>query len=358
MKRIVLFTFIVFLFSPLQFALAKEHYVPIRNVFESVGSNVIDANGQIVIMRGENKIVLPKNGNFALKNGRKIPLYQPLVFLQNEEKYAIHVLDVYKLAKHEKKEKHYRVQPGDSLWDIAERYQVTVDELIAWNGLQSQQINPYQHLHVTDPMYEVQPGDNLFEIAKNNETTVAAIKEANNLTVDFLTPGQKIYIPIQPAMKAPQLFADGVFPLVQGSYRIYGNDFETTRTDASGNAVAHEGIDIIAPGWVPVFAITSGIIENLGWSTEGGWRILLKAPNGVAFYYAQLNGYPDGLREGQTVSRGQLIGYIGSTGNDANDIENELESHLHLSMYDTNTTPWKPLNPYYFLKWWEMNPNY
>jgi len=114
---------------------------------------------------------------------------------------------------------------------------------------------------------------------------------------------------------------------------------------------AHEALDIMAPRHTPVRAADAGTIVKLFFSRGGGGITIYRFdPSGTfCYYYAHLDRYADALREGQRVRRGQVIGYVGSTGN-----ASESAPHLHFAIF--RLTPerqwWKgePLNPYAVFK--------
>lgn len=97
---------------------------------------------------------------------------------------------------------NYIVQPGDSLSVIAKRYNMTISQLKQINNLTSDTIYVGQTLVTTDSnqltvegvTYIVQPGDSLYAIATRYNTTVATIKSANNLSSDIIQVGQKLTI--------------------------------------------------------------------------------------------------------------------------------------------------------------------
>ncbi len=86
----------------------------------------------------------------------------------------------------------------------------------------------------------------------------------------------------------------------------------------------HKGVDMMASTGTPLVAMDSGSIR-MNWHYAGGRQVYVYADNGYFYYYAHLNGYPSGLVNGQRVSKGQVIGYVGSTGNAS-------VPHLHLGM--------------------------
>lgn len=148
--------------------------------------------------------------------------------------------------------------------------------------------------------------------------------------------------------------SDFVFPFPQGaSYRPYGNNFGETRTynpDGSSSVRRHEGVDILAPKGQPLVAVGNGKIVRLGWSTLGGWRLTIaldKLP--YRAYYAHLSGYAPSLATGESVARGQLLGWVGDTGYGPAGTSGKFPPHLHFGLYGTNGA----INPYGYLKQWE-----
>ncbi len=114
-------------------------------------------------------------------------------------------------------------------------------------------------------------------------------------------------------------------------------------------AKAHEAIDIAAPRGTPVVAVDDGQVVKLYRSVAGGLTVYqFDGDSSFAYYYAHLDGFADGVREGMLLKRGDLIGYVGSTGNAERDAP-----HLHFAIF--RLTPekkwWKgtPVNPYPFL---------
>ena len=98
--------------------------------------------------------------------------------------------------------------------------------------------------------------------------------------------------------------------------------------DARGQR-GHEAIDIIAPRGVPVVAVEGGKIAKLFLSVPGGITVYQFDPTQTyAYYYAHLDHYADGLAEGDTVERGQILGYVGSTGN-----ADPMTPHLHFAIF-------------------------
>lgn len=113
-----------------------------------------------------------------------------------------------------------------------------------------------------------------------------------------------------------------------------------------GGARAHQAIDIIAAGGTPVLAAAPGRVEKLFQSAAGGTTLYVRSPNRrLSYYYAHLAGYAPGIREGQGVRTGTLLGFVGDTGN-----AGAGNTHLHfaVSRMAPHERWWQgaPVNPY------------
>ncbi len=86
----------------------------------------------------------------------------------------------------------------------------------------------------------------------------------------------------------------------------------------------HHGTDMIAPTGTPLVAIESGYIWSMSWHVDGGNGIYVRGNSGDIYYYAHLDSYAAGMRQGVRVDKGQVIGYVGDTGNAKG------TPHLHL----------------------------
>ena len=96
------------------------------------------------------------------------------------------------------------------------------------------------------------------------------------------------------------------------------------------NGHAHEAIDIMEPRGNPVHAVVPGTIRKLFLSKPGGITVYEVDEKGVyCYYYAHLDRYADGLHEQMRVARGDVIGFVGSTGN-----ANANAPHLHFAIFE------------------------
>jgi murein DD-endopeptidase MepM/ murein hydrolase activator NlpD len=132
-----------------------------------------------------------------------------------------------------------------------------------------------------------------------------------------------------------------VVPVVGIAPNRLADNFEQSR-----GARKHEAIDILAPSGTPVVAVDDGRVTKLFTSKPGGLTVYQYDSAGrLAYYYAHLQRYAEGLHEGQEVHRGDVIGYVGSTGN-----ADPGTPHLHFAVFRLGTpAKWwqgEPVNPY------------
>jgi murein DD-endopeptidase MepM/ murein hydrolase activator NlpD len=124
-----------------------------------------------------------------------------------------------------------------------------------------------------------------------------------------------------------------------------------TFSDERDRTRLHEALDIMAPAGTPVVAAARGKVERLFRSDAGGNTVYVRSQDRrTIHYYAHLQDYAAGLKEGQSVERGQRLGSVGSSGN-----ANPAAPHLHYAIM--RTTPdaewWEPataVNPYALLR--------
>jgi murein DD-endopeptidase MepM/ murein hydrolase activator NlpD len=117
----------------------------------------------------------------------------------------------------------------------------------------------------------------------------------------------------------------------------------------------HEAIDILAPRDTKVLAVENGTVAKLFTSDAGGLTIYQFDPSQrFVYYYAHLDSYASGLKEGDSLKRGDVIGYVGTTGNAP---KNTPHLHFGISKLDADHRWWggTALDPY--LVWRESSTN-
>jgi murein DD-endopeptidase MepM/ murein hydrolase activator NlpD len=129
---------------------------------------------------------------------------------------------------------------------------------------------------------------------------------------------------------------------------VEAEELHNTFSDWRGTRT-HEALDIMSPSGTKVLAVEDGRIEKLFTSKAGGLTIYqFDSTDTFAYYYAHLERYADDLREQQQVRRGDVIGYVGSTGNASPDAP-----HLHFAIFrlgpDRRWWEGEPINPFLVL---------
>jgi murein DD-endopeptidase MepM/ murein hydrolase activator NlpD len=151
------------------------------------------------------------------------------------------------------------------------------------------------------------------------------------------TPVQsKAPLPVAPAPAVPSA---AMVPPIEG---LKAADVLDTFNQSRPGGRPHEATDIMEPRGTPVHAIVDGVVKKLFLSKPGGITVYqFDDAQEYCYYYAHLDRYADGLKEGQHLQRGTVIGFVGSTGNAAADAP-----HLHLAIFKLGEDK----------RWWEGTP--
>ncbi len=213
----------------------------------------------------------------------------------------------------------YSVRHGDTLWDIAAKFNITQDTLWANNDLPSPDMLSVGDVLTIPPIdgliYTVRRGDTLAGLAQRYRTTVEAIVNyAPNGLSEGQQPvvGQKIMIPGGvkpiPARRTVSLTRAPPGALKGGGSFVMPVSGILTQ----GFRPGHPAIDIAAPKGAPVYAADAGYVSFAGWHPLGyGYAVEINHGNGFRTLYAHLSWYEPDV--GESVKRGQLIGGVGST---------------------------------------------
>lgn len=155
--------------------------------------------------------------------------------------------------------------------------------------------------------------------------------------------------PVSLAAPAPPTGAGGLRVPVAG---VPASALVDTFTASRGGGTRpHDAIDIMAPTGTPVVAAAAGVVEKLFLSKDGGKTVYVRLPDRQTLhYYAHLDQYAPGLREGARIAAGERLGTVGYSGN-----ANPAAPHLHFAVL--RTAPggsWygdtQALNPYPLLQ--------
>jgi peptidoglycan LD-endopeptidase LytH len=127
---------------------------------------------------------------------------------------------------------------------------------------------------------------------------------------------------------------------------ITANQLRDSFYDGRSEGRTHEALDIMAAGGTPVMAAADGTVVRLFQSAKGGITLYQLDASGLyVYYYAHLQGYAKGISEGKSIRRGEVIAYVGDTGN-----AGAGNYHLHFAISKPMTPrKWSsgiPINPY------------
>lgn len=165
----------------------------------SIGQNLIipgkknnTSSNEYVVKKGDTLYGIANKYNVSVDN---------LKSYNNLSTDSLSIGQIIKIPDNKANSNEYVVKSGDSLYSISRKYGVSVDELMSVNNLKSTVLSVGQVLkipnsgEVTNVIYTVKKGDSLWSIAKNNKTTVDAIVKLNNLSNANLSIGQKLLLP-------------------------------------------------------------------------------------------------------------------------------------------------------------------
>ena len=160
---------------------------------------------------------------------------------------------------------------------------------------------------------------------------VARLEPVASATAPIATAGEPV---ILPAASPPGEAADTLqrralrVPIDGMDVQTMKGSFDEHRTGAGGHE--HDAVDILAPRNTAIHAVDEGTVAKLFYGKAGGTTIYQYDPSQrFCYYYAHLERYADGLRDGQKVSRGDVIGYVGTSGNAP-----PGTPHLHFAVYE------------------------
>ena len=231
----------------------------------------------------------------------------------------------------------HKVRPGDSIYGIASRYGLSQADFVRWNGLVDGKLYATTSLVLYDPgtlpgvsaatgpvSHVVSRGQTLSAIAARYGSSSSAIAKASGLAnVNSIRVGQKLTIPGGVGSASVRC------PVPGGSFF---NDWGFPRSGGR----AHAGNDIFAPRGTPIYAPVSGWVD-VATGSIGGHQFRLRAPDGTLWFGSHMD------RFGKTgsVSAGDVIGYVGDSGN-----ARGSRPHLHFEIHPRS----QAVNPFPLLR--------
>lgn len=219
----------------------------------------------------------------------------------------------------------YVVREGDSLSQIAEMFGVSTNTIVWANDIDhGSLITPGEKLiilPITGIKYIVQSGDTIAKIAKEHSGNVEEIKSYNNISSGLLSVGQEIIIP-NGEINSPSPYTKTKYAATSGASKTRNvSDKGYYMRPIRGGVISqglhgYNAIDFATSYGAPVLAAADGevLISRDGGRWNGGYGnyIVIKHPNGTQTLYS--HNSRNSVYAGQKVFKGEVIGYIGSTG--------------------------------------------
>jgi LysM repeat protein len=227
---------------------------------------------------------------------------------------------------------NYKVQPGDTISSIANKFAISINTILWENNLSSRAIihpgDTLQILPVSGVSHKVSAGENISYIASKYDVSINDILEANNISnVNTLKIGQNLIIPGARKQSATKVAStsninsgssgiDVIKDLIKPKPATSNSDKMLWPT--IGHRITqyyswrHTGLDIANKTGTPLYASEGGTVEYSGWSTGYGYNVLLNHGGGKKTRYAHASKLY--VKKGDTVEKGETLAAMGSTG--------------------------------------------
>jgi murein DD-endopeptidase MepM/ murein hydrolase activator NlpD len=221
----------------------------------------------------------------------------------------------------------YQVQKGDSVSQIAAKFALSMDAVIASNDIRNvRRLREGEVLRIPNMdgiPYTIKKGDSLEKIAKSMGVPLEVILDANDIRTDVIQQGGTLFIP--GARMAPEALKLALGDLF--TYPIRGrvtSQFGWRISPVTGERHFHAALDLAGSIGTPVKAAIDGTVSTVGSNYTFGRYIILSHDNGYQTMYAHLSAVS--VKQGERVNQGGKIGEVGNTGLTTG-------PHLHFAVY-------------------------
>lgn len=307
--------FILFLFLFVFNVFAEEITVKSGDTFASILGRVFDYN---IVMRLYNDLK-SKIPDFVLKEGQKIILGKNYINIP---------LDMTKEVKILKKDTGYEI-------DLVEHPVYTINTVVS-GTIEGSLFETINRLGESDELAinfadiyqwevdffkEVHPGDRFSIVVEKRFAKGIFVGYGRILASDFFNQGRLIRAIYYDNGKIKGYFTPEGKHLKKGFLRAplkfgrVSSKFTSSRLHpVLGRYLAHFGVDYAAPTGTPIYATGSGVVIERRFQAGAGNYVKIKHPNNVVTTYMHMSRFRPGLKVGSSVSQGEVIGYVGSTG--------------------------------------------
>ncbi|GHV60269.1 hypothetical protein AGMMS49587_01050 [Spirochaetia bacterium] len=233
----------------------------------------------------------------------------------------------------------YKVQRGDSVSKIAASHALSLDAIIASNGIsnaRSLQVGKTIKIPNMDGIpYTVKNGDSLAKISAAMGVPLEAILDANDIQSDSISQGTVLFIPGARMKKEDLKLALGELFIYPIKGRLT-SPFGWRDDPISGVRRHHAAMDLAAPMGTPIKAAMDGKVATVGYNSSYGNYVIISHANSYQTMYAHLSLVS--IKQGANILQGSKIGEVGSTGYSTG-------PHLHFAVYKNG----RAVNPLEYL---------
>lgn len=280
---------------------------------------------------------IPVSENLAMVTNGGSAMVSTSPFTPNEN-----TVTQQRIRKNRTSVETYIVQSGDTISTIASKFGISSNTILWANNLGPRDyIKPNQELKilpVSGVLYTVKKGDTVNKLANSYDVGADEITSYNKLSDDTLTVGNQLIIPngVPPRSATPTQVAQtgSLTQIAQVFKKPTGSSPDATSSGmiwpVPGHVITqyygwkHTGVDIDGDYVDPIYASDSGVVEIAGWGTGYGIQALVNHENGIKTRYGHMSKIF--VVPGQRVSKGEIIGMVGTTGNSTG-------THLHYEVY-------------------------
>ncbi|MCX7023994.1 MAG: M23 family metallopeptidase [Spirochaetes bacterium] len=226
----------------------------------------------------------------------------------------------------------YRVAKGDTISELAQRFNVFPDSIISFNGIKqakSLQIGHYLRIpSMNGILYTAKPGDTVEKVAETYKISPGRVRDANGLSSGILVSGSSVFLP-------DARFPNHVLNEINGDLfrwpvRANITSWYGWRNDPfSGSRIFHNGVDLAAPTGTPVFAAMDGVVSQIAYTTISGNFMMIRHASGYSSFYGHLSS--TFVPVGTKVGVGAKIAAVGNSGYSTG-------SHLHFTVFKYGRT--------------------
>lgn len=206
---------------------------------------------------------------------------------------------------------YYNVKEGDTLWDIAEKYNITVATILMANEISSStKIQPGQKLAILPTaglLHVVEKNETLSSIAKKYKADIKEIMDYNDIEEPDIYVGDILIVPNGIMPSKPITTTTQAYVQVSSSFFI-----SPTKGIITNGLHYYNAIDVANSWGTPIVAAASGTVQQIKNVWPYGKYVTIQHENGIITTYAHLASWT--VYIGQEVSQGEIIGYMGNTG--------------------------------------------